>query len=30
MQECGVDITFAGFETYANNLKVAIVKGIKK
>jgi ubiquinone/menaquinone biosynthesis C-methylase UbiE len=30
MQDCGVDITFAGFVTYANNLKLAVVKGIKK
>lgn len=30
MQESGVDITFAGFVTYANNLKLAVVKGIKK
>jgi ubiquinone/menaquinone biosynthesis C-methylase UbiE len=30
MQESGVEITFAGFETYANNLKVAVVKGVKK
>jgi ubiquinone/menaquinone biosynthesis C-methylase UbiE len=30
MEESGIEITFAGFETYANNLKVAIVKGIKK
>jgi SAM-dependent methyltransferase len=30
MQESGVEITFAGFVTYANNLKLAVVKGIKK
>jgi SAM-dependent methyltransferase len=30
MQESGVEIKFAGFETYANNLKVAVVKGVKK
>jgi SAM-dependent methyltransferase len=30
MEECGVEITFAGFVTYANNLKLAVVRGIKK
>jgi SAM-dependent methyltransferase len=30
MQESGADVTFAGFKTYANNLKLAVVKGIKK
>lgn len=30
MQESGVEVTFAGFITYANNLKVAVVKGVKK
>jgi SAM-dependent methyltransferase len=30
MQECGVEVTFAGFVTYANNLKLAVVKGRKK
>jgi SAM-dependent methyltransferase len=30
MQESGAEITFAGFLTYANNLKIAVVKGIKK
>ncbi len=30
MQECGAEVTFADFVTYANNLKVAVIKGIKK
>lgn len=30
MEECGVNVTQAGFLTYANNLKVAVVRGIKK
>jgi SAM-dependent methyltransferase len=30
MQECGVEVTFADFVTYANNIKAAVVKGIKK
>lgn len=30
MQESGAEVTFAGFLTYANNLKVAVVKGVKK
>jgi SAM-dependent methyltransferase len=30
MQECGAEVTFADFVTYANNLKLAVVKGIKK
>jgi SAM-dependent methyltransferase len=30
MEQCGVEISFAGFETYANNLKMAVVRGIKK
>jgi SAM-dependent methyltransferase len=29
MTEAGLDVKFAGFITYANNLKVAIVKGIR-
>ena len=30
MQESGAEVTFAGFVTYANNLKLAVVKGLKK
>ena len=30
MEDCGVKVTQAGFLTYANNLKVAVVRGIKK
>ena len=30
MQECGAEVTFADFVTYANNLKVAVIKGIIK
>jgi SAM-dependent methyltransferase len=30
MQESGAEVTFAGFLTYANDLKVAVVRGIKK
>jgi SAM-dependent methyltransferase len=30
MQESGAEVTFAGFLTYANNLKLAAVRGIKK
>ena len=30
MEECGVNVTQAGFLTYANKLKVAVVRGIKK
>jgi len=30
MEECGVNVTQAGFLTYANNLKVAVGRGIKK
>lgn len=30
MQESGAEITFAGFESYANNLKFAVVRGVKK
>jgi SAM-dependent methyltransferase len=30
MEESGVEVTFAGFVTYANNLKLAVVRGIKK
>jgi hypothetical protein len=30
MEECGVEVSFAGFVTYANNLRLAVVKGIKK
>jgi SAM-dependent methyltransferase len=30
MNESGAEVTFAGFVTYANNLKLAVVKGIKK
>ena len=30
MQECGVEVTFAGFVTYGNNMKLAVVKGVKK
>jgi SAM-dependent methyltransferase len=29
MQESGAAVTFSGFKTYANNRKVAVVKGIK-
>jgi hypothetical protein len=30
MEESGVEVTQAGFLTYDNNLKVAVVRGIKK
>ncbi|MFI5132313.1 MAG: hypothetical protein ACHQFX_20080, partial [Chitinophagales bacterium] len=30
MRESGVEVTFGGFVTYANNLKLAVVRGIKK
>ena len=30
MEECGVYVKQAGFLTYANNLKVAVVRGVKK
>jgi hypothetical protein len=30
MQEAGADVTFADFVTYANNIKAAVVKGVKK
>ncbi len=30
MEESGADVTFAGFLTYANNLRFAVVRGIKK
>jgi len=30
MEETGAEVTFAGFITYANNLKLAVVRGIKK
>jgi SAM-dependent methyltransferase len=30
MEESGAEVTFAGFVTYANNLKLAVVRGIKK
>ncbi len=30
MQESGAEVIFADFVTYANNLKLAVVKGIKK
>jgi SAM-dependent methyltransferase len=30
MEESGAEITFAGFKTYAHNLRIAVVKGIKK
>lgn len=30
MEEAGTEITFAGFLTYANNISVAVVRGIKK
>ena len=30
MQESGAEVTFAGFVTYANNIKAAVVKGVKK
>ncbi len=30
MQESGAEVTFAGIITYANNIKAAVVKGIKK
>jgi SAM-dependent methyltransferase len=30
MEQSGAEVTFAGFLTYANNLKIAIVRGIKK
>jgi ubiquinone/menaquinone biosynthesis C-methylase UbiE len=29
MRESGVDVKFAGFVTYANNLRLAVVKGIR-
>jgi len=30
MQESGAEVTFAGFISYANNIKAAVVRGIKK
>jgi hypothetical protein len=30
MEESGAEVTFAGFITYANNLKMAVVRAIKK
>lgn len=30
MEESGAEVTFAGFVTYANNLRMPIVRGIKK